>query len=406
MSKGFPTTSTNPSLVYGGYKFMLEKEGKQYIAGSNTDAEFTYPKSGITAYKQALPHTATVLPSPGRAGYINGFSVSADGPVRWLVTGSGGNFTTSAAGQAMSGTVFGFEGVFGANGGSLYVPVDKLLYEGGNMTISAKVLGNTGDTIPYFDTFINWTEITADFNYNAKYTMVVIGDSITYSNMGNDANGKTYTGNNLWAFQVRDMLRNSGKDVRLVNKGFGGADSYVASLAVDSNSIYDGISGDLFIISLQTNDYGGGAISTSAHTANIAKIVAHIKRDNPNASIVLMNCSARDFGNTNQTTLQTYRDALRSWYNAYNGGNPRAADLWFYDQSQAFSLAAVASGDTNFTLTERVVTGANSGRLHPSGLGQGLLFQNTNGDIDNNIPSGQTSGIGTVVKLTNFYQKT
>jgi lysophospholipase L1-like esterase len=120
----------------------------------------------------------------------------------------------------------------------------------------------------------------------------------------------------------------------------------------------------------------GRGITVQMYKDNLKKFILHRNQRRPNAEVLFLAPPVTD-SSTRTGTIASYRTAMQEVANdAVLGGTSRG--VYYYDTSTAFELGATPATDLNNISTER--TPGN--RVHPSGYGHGLIFDNvTNGGI-------------------------
>lgn len=209
--------------------------------------------------------------------------------------------------------------------------------------------------------------ITDDMRYNARYKMLQLGDSVTVGSVG--AIG-SFTGSDIFPWQVRDSLLDSGCDIRLINKGLGGKNStdlenYRLARGVD-------VPAHLVLYSMGINDVGGGTFNEATYRANVTAMIQHTKRMYGRRVFVLLGPSP-----VYQTARHDNLELLRA----------AAADLvsdlgdnrvFYYNMGESFDRL-----DTSFysstDLSERPTD-----MVHPNKAGHLLLSAGINAFIEEN----------------------
>lgn len=330
----------------------------------------------------------------GRPLFISGWSgnLPAGGSRTILsneVSPSGGLGTTAIAGKAYyiesllitcdRPTIFGVQikrSYWDTNGITFYFSVTNttslvvnhrlnlLIREGGAIAVYTQK--NDAGEAPEVSSCLTGYEITNDLNYSAQKTMLVCGDSTTWSSLGNDNSGNPFRGKDFASFQLRDYISEQKASCRIINKGFGGSYGPDWEKAIDSGEL-DGINYDLLYVSLGLNDAGA---LTAGYTLNNFKdklklFVKHRDRYRKGKPVLFLAPTHTDKTNL-VANIASIRTAVQETVNECGGTNN---NVLFVNQANAFSLASDPTTDFNFTNGER--TAGN--RLHPSGYGNKLI---------------------------------
>jgi len=340
---------------------QLSQEGELFRYGSSfTTSTFPTTRPTVTLWSQILSLDA--VPDYGRALLVYGFHISGDSSVAWLLATDQGRFSN------IQGSISSEEGILGPNGGSDFSNSRFIVYEKGGCRLKV-YSGSTAK--PYVAAGFNAINITADFHFKAKYIYLLAGDSTTVGSMGTDVNGANYIGQDLYAFRITNKLRASGFDCRLVNKGKSSETSRQFFQALQAG--YYDVEYDVFNVSYGLNDANvgntyGAIISISEYKSNLIAAITHRNNHRPHAPVIFFAPSPTDLSSI-AGNIQTYRDACQDVAtNTANGGGS-INNVWFYDQSTAFTLSSTPSTDINIRDIER----AAGQRLHPSGLAHGLI---------------------------------
>jgi len=226
--------------------------------------------------------------------------------------------------------------------------------------------------------------ITSDFDFDATTNVLLMTDSTGWYAMGTDPDGNPYTSWWLWERALKRLLENNGVKARMINKGLGGTNTN-SLLRNIRTGYYDTNNVDCIIVSYGMNDAdtAQGAIPLATFTSNLLDVIRYRNYRYRGASLVFLAPSVSDTPGR-VSTLQSYRDAIQAVANdATLGGTSRR--VYFYDQSQAFSLSATPTTDINFANTER----SAGNRLHPSGSARTNLI---------------APQLFSIIQTTNFYQ--
>lgn len=206
--------------------------------------------------------------------------------------------------------------------------------------------------------------LTNDTLYSAKWTMLVVGDSITWTMPGN--NGTTQntspaaTRHDLWPRRIIDRLRDKGASIRHINMGFGGARSDTALTRIRQGKM--DIHADIVFIGLGTNDSQNNVVSSSAYQANIAAIGTHFRRINPNVSLVFLGPTDTDDANR-----LPYLPAIRTAAQTVAG--LMGGDSIYIDQSTAMSASQTQFyGDSGPVLHPNTAGHGNDANVIASGV--------------------------------------
>lgn len=299
-------------------------------------------------------------------------------------------------------------GVFPDGGGVMYFDL-PLMYEGGYFSMAFQSPGTTAKPIeqPIIGyTIVAGTSVTMDFNFYPvngvmPKKVLVSGDSISWAGdrIGfRDNSLDRLSGRVMFGFRVCDRLRDEGKYVRLINKGFGSQVQTEADRAFEEGW-YDGIDYDLHIVNRGTNDVPSGSITGAQEISfktSLKKVITHRNRFNPKASIIFIAPPVSDSGQNRIDNLPTIRTWIQDVANdATLGGISRK--VYFYNAADAFPLNGTAANDVNFAQGTALTSGganqpgerASGQRLHPGEYGHEKI----------------ASGLYDVIKLTDFYNK-
>jgi hypothetical protein len=276
------------------------------------------------------------------------------------------------------------------------IPLPAVMYEGSRVSITFSVGGTTATPIEQPVTGVmpvGGVSVTNDHNYGAKKIVLSMGDSISWNGpkLGYQENSvQRLSGRTFFSHQICDALRASGRDVRLIQRGWGSAIASEADTAVNAGW-FDGIPYDLIICSRGTNDVPVTADATAeaAFKASLKKVITHRNTYRPQASIVFVapfptdNATGRTLANL-PTVRQWVQDVATD---ATLGGTSRK--VYYYNGGSAFTMNATASADTYYACGASGAAGerATGARLHLGKLGHDAAF----------------AGLWPVVQSTNFY---
>lgn len=115
--------------------------------------------------------------------------------------------------------------------------------------------------------------VTDDMRLNARYKLLLLGDSVACSSVG--ASG-TFTGSDMFPWQVRDYLLDNRCDIRLINKALGGK----SSTDLENYRLARGVDVDAHLVAygMGINDVGGGTFNEATYRANVTAMIQHTKR--------------------------------------------------------------------------------------------------------------------------------
>lgn len=297
----------------------------------------------------------------GRAGLILTMSAGADGPCRIqtaILKAQGVSSFAEAIGAPLSGC-------FGANGGNQSSIVSQIVGETGYAELL--MFSNTATQYVHPCAAIGVIDFTGDFNYSAKNIVLFLTDSKGRGSMGDDTSvvpNVPYTTDYLYPFKITEKLNLAGKSFRQINKGMNGMQSTQIASELDSG-MYD-VRPRLVVVDTGLNDSNGLAVPVATYKTNLQKIIYRRNRFWPNAAILFMGQPNSDLSGISPNAA-AYRAAMVEVATSSIGGV--ANKVCYYDASTAYPLAATAATDVNFRSTER----SAGARLHPSGLGHGLI---------------------------------
>lgn len=298
--------------------------------------------SGWTGQQSFTSNTVTALTGPtflpyeGRAVYVNRITMSSDaGP---MVVWAKINEAYRINAWTIVPQQFGF---IPAGGGSVTWEFagSLILNELRNTKFYAR---SASDINARVWATVDGVDVTADFNYAARHTLLVAGDSISWT-FGNNRSPSMPSGRDLWAFRVRDRLADKGASVRLVNKAYGGSHALNQSVAIDEG-YYDGIKYGLLIVSIGMNDAQTNGPSTYAtegeFKACLRKFVAQRDRSNPLASVVL--CAPTQTTDASRTNKI---GSVRSWVEDVANEYDTAKKVYFANLGNSFTNVAAYCDD-------------------------------------------------------------
>lgn len=264
----------------------------------------------------------------------------------------------------------------GAGNLSQTILLGEDFYEGGAVTIT---INSTTTAKANIGGIWEGQRYINDTNYNAKFTAMAIGDSISWTpTIGNfGASGRLNYGNTHWFRRLINKFNTDGIDVRPVMKGFGG--SFAADILRACNLGHYDLGKDnpidFLTIGIGTND----AVSAMAdvgntYTASVTGTIDYFFAKNPNMTIVLIGPPGSDTTGR-VTNLASYRTALQAIVAlpAY-AAKVTANQLKYVDSSTGLTV-----NDTNY-----VEQGANN-HIHPKGDTGHLIYYN------NVYPVGQST---------------
>lgn len=366
-------------------EFHMSREGSLYhqIAGQNIYGDTaTTPNSVIGTVSIDVP--------PGRILRLHSLSFSATR----AINASGQIIKGSYGGPSTGSTRMDVRFNTGTTGGTINHNMQgTLLYEDGLLSLT--VVAN--DTLRASWNFMPFADLlTYDLNYDAKYTYLALGDSITEGHtMGSDALGARYLGEWNFTNKLRDLLRNNdGIDIRVWNDGFGGGKTGNMLKAIKAGR-YQHINPDLVTISFGTNEASSAATASQLATfkSNIAYAISYFYRKNPGCAIIILGAPSTD-QTARVPNVQAFRDAAKLV--ATTEKPIMDANVFYYGMNRAFAMGVNDALYFNNTETP-------NNYIHPSGAGSTLFALNTAGDPDNGISAGNDSGIYAVVRLSQFY---
>lgn len=392
--------------------WIIENEADQW---TNTYANLSNwnGSSAPSATTYGTPFYSKLLPVPaGQTANLRSVTVSSDGPCVFSYHVSKGGFvsTMGAYNTGLTqksdkrGTV-----TFGANGGQHIVTFGGGegfdVYENGGLLVSFFAVGTTQ---PIVSLDIDAPLYTADANFGAKNLWLSIGDSITWTAMGNEASTfRVNYGDTHYTSRVANILRAQNNfDLRVSRRGFGGALSnqwydYIKSGALDRSLIehYDPRKTRLLAtIGLGSNDAAVSAASVAiasttsstyqtTYRTRLETIISHIYKRCPNASVIVLGPPDSDLADRS-ANVPGYRTVAAQIVTEGLGGGGLYVDkdLKYHDQSVGLTV-----NDTNYT-----EQGANT-HLHPRGdTGHAII-------ATGNVNGQGTTGLLATVKTTNFY---
>lgn len=148
---------------------------------------------------------------------------------------------------------------------------------------------NSATTLTAFASiWVDAVDMTDDQVYDANQTILLVGDSNTWSTT------TTVTPERLnrglwWAFRVVDAMRVAAgpKAVRLINKGFGGLGSNTLYASIDTGYI-NGLRPGLIMCMVGTNDTGTPGTSKANFQQSLVRLITWRDINCPNASIMFI----------------------------------------------------------------------------------------------------------------------
>ena len=240
---------------------------------------------------------------------------------------------------ALQQTTSGFV-LFGSSGGT-----HRWNFQGGLLVpeFCSFNLGITSPTAsgPFTAGGATWIDLTADLNFNARYAVLFVGDSITYAQSAGTNGTTNMCGNNGFPMIVRNHLLSRGISVRHINKGVSGLTSQQALVRLNDNSFYHCVADcdkvALIVDQMGINDAlnSNGPTSQSNFNAYLAALQSLRDGYYPNADILYVGPTSTD--DTNRSTIGNYR----TWKQQYVSNNGGAANGLFYvDASTAYGTDA------------------------------------------------------------------
>lgn len=220
----------------------------------------------------------TIAGSPGKAIYIESVTVTVD--QAGLVEGF---FSRNANAPWLGGSDPNVGGAIddaftisiGEGGGGQTIPVGILYGEFYWFTATYRPMRKStlGLVDPNVSITIKGYEITNDFNFRAQKRLLYVGDSLSWSLVGdwrtqdqstNMAFAKESSslypfvpnlGDTIASFRLIKKLRENGEDIRLVNKGFGGSKMIQEQWFALKNQLYT-LPWNMMVIQAGANDAG------------------------------------------------------------------------------------------------------------------------------------------------------
>jgi hypothetical protein len=394
MNKGFPVrTDKYPSLE------QFAKEGRLLAASLSLTSGLSLPSQVTSGLARTSYNTWTTGVASGYADVAPGeawigarFQVTADRACTYNgAIVQGGHITQTAE---LGGSI-PVAGVFPDGGGVHYIDCPHIMYEKGRISFSFQSPGTAAKPLeqPIISiTAVSGISVTMDFNYSADKLLLISGDSISWAGerIGYKENSaEKLSGRIMFGHRVADALRDEGKNVRCIMKGFGSMVQNEADNAFQ-NGWYDGINYDLHICSRGTNDVPA-TITTQVESdfkSSLKKVIIHRNRYSPKASIIFVAPFPSDAGANRIANLETVRQWVQDVAtDSVLGGTDRK--VYFYNGGTAFTLNATPSLDTNFACGAVGTAGerASGSRLHLGELGHLAAF----------------NGLYPVVQQTDFY---
>lgn len=223
--------------------------------------------------------------------------------------------------------------LFGANGGT-----HRWNFQGGILVpeLSSFSLGITSPTAsgPFTAGGLTWIDLTADLNFNARYTILFIGDSITYAQSAGPNGTANMNGNNGFPMIIRNHLLSRGVSVRHINKGVSGMNSQQALVRLNDNSFYH-CAAECEKVALIVDCMGMNDAVIPTTQANFNAYLASVRalRDGyyPNADVLCVGPTSTD--DPSRSTIGNYR----TWKQQFaSSGGGSTAGLFYADGSTAY----------------------------------------------------------------------
>lgn len=160
----------------------------------------------------------TIKASPGKMGYIRNITVGC--------RNKGFDVSVLVSTALYGGNAVVVKGSVRAGGGTITLPVDYWLHEG--QTLNVNAIGTLPEGATSADPYVirgcvNNVMFTQDTKFDARETLLALGDSVTAGNQTTLDN--SHSSKDIYIFGVRDYLRSKGRDIRLVNWGLPGYSS-------------------------------------------------------------------------------------------------------------------------------------------------------------------------------------
>jgi hypothetical protein len=339
-----------------------------------------YPVIGVlqqSVYGTLIARNASILSGTiqlcnlgaGKGAYVEEVVISSSGgtALTWANILYTGSFLVNPT--PSTETMFGDLPV---DGGVVIQKVQRFLPEGSNLVVSMTAL-DTGRR-PRITVIARGHSYTDDYNWDAKSIIYWIGTSNDGDNMGIDpATTLRYRNEWIHAWQMRDLMLDQKKSLRIVNKAILGGESDMWAKQIASGAL-GGINYDCLVVNLGINDaINTSGISTTQFEANLKKIIVNRNRFRPEASIIFMTPTPTD--TAIRPSIASYRTSVANVANdATLGGTARRVYLcdvfaqWVTSTGQATGLNPTATADLNFNDAER----SAGNRVHPSGAGMNI----------------------------------
>jgi len=311
-------TDNNPLPIIGAprdLQTILVQEGEDFTAYSSPAAVTL-----TAAQAQASPLNLGI--SFDNTTAVGGASLGGNGPGRmiWIeniifgIIGlpAGTSVTFAIGGYGDADGKFPqliLRGVYSAGQGGMVIPVRRLFRP--NRTNKSGLVATVRDVKPAVgsDTAIQATasiqgyELADDPNFNARETLLVVGDSLDYGK----GYGPTATAD-ISSFKVRDRYRALGHDLRIVSFSQPGRTSTQFEETDRKSGKLHPIRANLGLYGLGTNDVllaAGGYVDT--WETNFRAFWADWSKINPASPLVV-----RNVGPLNDNTANTNAAALRT----------------------------------------------------------------------------------------------
>jgi lysophospholipase L1-like esterase len=309
---------------------QLRRESRILTSTSTTPQTGYSTQTRPTVTAGAVLTLDTFTPPIGRAYLITAAEIGADQAASVFV-----QFSTPAAPTDLGEAASRF-GMLGSGGGTV-----RFDWAGGLLVCEGQSL-NLGympptTSAPFVAAGVAGLDLTADFHYDAKRTILWVGDSITqgagYSAGQNGTLG--ITKDMLHPFAVTNAMRDRGVSVRLVNKGISGMTStQVANRA--AWGWYD-LNYDLMVVHIGMNDAATGTATPEAtYKANLQSLITRRNRYRPRADVLL--CGPSSASDPARPNLANYRQWAADV--AAAAGNGTANGVYYVDLSAAYGTTA------------------------------------------------------------------
>jgi lysophospholipase L1-like esterase len=200
---------------------------------------------------------------------------------------------------------------------------------------------------------------SADMNYGAKDSILVIGDSNTEG--GSVAVSGVYP-EDLWHHKLKNWLLDRGESVRLIDKSIGGKSSTSYYNYMKQGKLYLPEAPKYCIINLGTNDGGDGA----TYKTNIRAIVTFLLRHYPDIKIVLTTPFPASSGSASETNSALIRTAAAELYASDYSTN---RNIFLHNFASALPIT---NNDTYFYTGDGTTSG---NRIHLNKAGQTKVYE-------------------------------